>query len=448
MSDNDHEMIDPGLIEAASAGCEESRILLNRRALMGLSAGLFTWACLPRHAEAFADDQRLLIVLLRGGLDGLHVAYHGDEKQALLAARSTIYSENYLSSYPELVYRRGEDVVPSGYRINKTLENFRSWYELGQASLVHAIAPPLRTRSHFDCMDNVENGQFGLSNRTKDGWLSRFLAGLHSSENARALSVGGAPLILHGEALVDTWSPKIMAGIGGQGTGFASSISQIYNEGDALFSTISRNLQRSIATDSSIAGLPRESGLVSSFKAAASLMARTNGPRVAVLSIDGLDTHSGQIAVLDRRLSDLDSGLKAFKDTLDGGNRNAWSKTVVLCVTEFGRSVRPNAAMQSTGTDHGTGTVALLMGGNVMGGKVRGNWPGLSQLLDNRDLMATTDLRSIFKGVLRDHMGLQDENFMNNIVFPNSGEKVPIKYAPTTAGLIRNPARVALRLKA
>jgi uncharacterized protein (DUF1501 family) len=399
--DHDHEMIAPRLMDAVSAGCEESRLFLSRRALMGMSAGLFSWACLPRHAEAFDGDRRLLVVLMRGGLDGLHVAYQNLEKERLRSYRGAMYdahsrTEDYLTAG----YR---NLGTTGFRVNAQMSNFVNWFHAGEASLVHSIAPPLRTRSHFDCMDNLENGQASLGNPTKDGWLNRFLAGLQDNEpSSRGLATSGAPLILKGEAQVQSWTASSLTSLGDR---FADNLAATYRtSADPLFNTIGSHLVSGLQTDrladmAAGAQAVPESPLTRSFRGTARLMKALTGPRVAVLSVDGLDTHEGQIMVLDSKLKEMDSALESFRTEL---GPQVWARTVVVCVTEFGRTLQINAR----GTDHGTGTVALLAGGNVNGGRVVADWPGISKLNEDRDLRATFDIRGLFKGILRDHLGL------------------------------------------
>jgi uncharacterized protein (DUF1501 family) len=164
------------------------------------------------------------------------------------------------------------------------------------------------------------------------------------------------------------------------------------------------------------------------FKGAGTLLAAPNGPRVAVLDASGWDTHIAEGAGdgnLSRRLQSLDQGIDALKSALGPH----WGKTAVIMATEFGRTVRPNGG---GGTDHGTGTVAFLLGGAVSGGKIHAEWVGLkpSVLKDGRDQPVRTDLRALFKGVLLDHMGVSQQA-LQSVVFPDSGNIAPIK------GLIR-----------
>jgi uncharacterized protein (DUF1501 family) len=150
---------------------------------------------------------------------------------------------------------------------------------------------------------------------------------------------------------------------------------------------------------------------------AAKFLAQPDGPRVGALALDGWDTHSNE-GIAQGRLSQL---LGALDDALAAVETNmgpAWRDTVVVLATEFGRTVRING---TEGTDHGTATVALLVGGALKGGRVIADWPGLksADLYENRDLKPTTDLRAVLKGVLKDHLRADERTLAEN-VFPGS----------------------------
>ncbi len=180
-------------------------------------------------------------------------------------------------------------------------------------------------------------------------------------------------------------------------------------------------------TDAVLAGeaLPRDRGAFPVLAAeAARLLADSKGPRLAALEIGGWDTHEAQVNRLAGPLGQLAAGLLA----LQRGLGPAWRQTVVLVMTEFGRTVRVNG---TGGTDHGTATVAFVAGGAVSGGRVRGDWPGVAdaRLLDGRDLAPTTDLRALAKGLIGPHLGLDAATLGQ--VFPGSQAAAPV------SGLLR-----------
>jgi uncharacterized protein (DUF1501 family) len=159
-------------------------------------------------------------------------------------------------------------------------------------------------------------------------------------------------------------------------------------------------------------------------RGAAKLMSADDGPRIAALAFDGWDTHAnegGPVGRLALLLSGLDGALAEFESGL--GER--WRDAVVVVATEFGRTARING---TEGTDHGTGTIALLAGGAVKGGRVIADWPGLkpANLYEGRDLAPTTDLRAVIKGVLRDHLGIADR-VLAETVFPDSAAAKPMQ---------------------
>jgi uncharacterized protein (DUF1501 family) len=443
-----HEL-DPAelrLEAAAAAGCEESRLTLSRRAAMGLTAGFFSWAFAPRFAEAgTTNDPRFLVIVLRGGMDGINtvVPYADPRYEALRTglvlppvfdrAYNLVDNDNALLGSDSLLK------IDGTFGFNPALYLFNAMYQNGEAAVVHATAPPLRSRSHFDCQDNVENGFPGeKAVVARTGWLNRVITALptgHPVKVRGAIQVGGAPLILVGPAPVLGWSTSAFKRPDATVDG---SIMTVYAQADkAMFRQFRRgldaNAKASVATpDVTYARDAREkrfnrdiTTLQKNFRGAGRLMRADNGPRVAVMSVGGFDTHVGQNGILAGQL-------KAFADALDDFRvtmKEAWAQTAVVCVTEFGRTAAVNG---TSGTDHGVGTVALLAGGAINGKKVYGDWPGLTNLQDGRDLRATTDLRAVFKGLLADHLGL-GRTTLDQVIFPESADVAPMQ------GLIRSP---------
>src|SRR5438876_11747447 len=156
---------------------------------------------------------------------------------------------------------------------------------------------------------------------------------------------------------------------------------------------------------------------------AAKFLARADGPRIGALAFDGWDTHAAKGA-MNGRLATLLGALDGAIAAIETEMKDAWRETVVAIITEFGRTARING---TDGTDHGTATVALLAGGALKGGRVIADWPGLkpAKLHEDRDLKPTTDLRGVLKGVLKDHLRL-DEAALGSKVFPDSGRVKPV----------------------
>jgi uncharacterized protein (DUF1501 family) len=398
-------------MHATGEGCAESRLLMSRRAMLGVTAGLFSWAYMPRFAEAATNDARLLIVVLRGGMDGINVCVPiGDKSYASMRGDIAIPASSTIK-------------VDSFFGLHPALKNFGAMFKQHEAAVVHATCVPLRTRSHFDCQDNLENGMPGTIVANPTGWLNRLLTALPAGapvKKAGAIEIGEAPLILRGPAPVLGWSSTWFSKVEDP---LLYLIETLYRDRDKdMYGMLERGLKadkiasRSDRDDGSISDLRK------AFRGAGRLIAANDGPRIAVLSVGGWDTHSDQGAAqgqLAGVLGELDLALADFKTAVGA----AWKSTVMVAATEFGRTVHVNG---DSGTDHGVGTVALLAGGAVNGGKVFGDWPGIAQnqLLDGSDLRPTTDLRSVYKGVLRDHLGVP-ATMLESTIFPSSKTAAP-----------------------
>src|SRR5438309_1168559 len=278
-----------------------------RRALLLGGASFAAWAYLPKFARA-ADgrDPRLIVVILRGALDGLStVAPVGDPDYAGLHGSIALTADG---AHPAIM-------LDSFFALHPAMPEFARMYRDTHAAVIHAVATPYRDRSHFDGQDVLESGYAGPG-RVQSGWLNRALEALPRGERVSSgLAVGRLAFLLGG---------------------------------------------------------------------------------------------------LDGALAEFESGL---------GDR--WRDTVVVVATEFGRTARING---TDGTDHGTGTIALLAGGAVKGGRVISDWPGLklANLYEGRDLKPTTDLRSVIKGVLQGQFGLSDRALAET-VFPDSASARPMK---------------------
>jgi uncharacterized protein (DUF1501 family) len=234
------------------------------------------------------------------------------------------------------------------------------------------------------------------------------------------------PLILRGEAPTLTWTPPNLK------TASADTLTRLLD----LYTHEDPDLAKVLGAGIDVEAMARgdgadaagsSGGITAAFTALASgsakLLAADDGPRVAALSFDGWDTHTNEGAD-SGRLSGLLGALDAALDTLATELQPVWADTAIVVMTEFGRTARING---NEGTDHGTATTALLMGGAVKGGRVLADWPGLGQgnLYEDRDLKPTTDLRGVLKGVLRDHLGLE-EPVLTAAIFPDSIGVKPI----------------------
>lgn len=395
-----------------------------RRELLLASGVLFAWAHLPRVALAEGRDPRLLVVVLRGALDGLAaVAPAGDPDWVRLRGDQALTLDGAVKALP----------LDNFFALNPAMPNLHRMYLSKTAAIVHAVASPYRDRSHFDGQDVLESG-YTKPGATDSGWLNRALAALepaHRVASKDAFAVGPVtPLVVRGPTPVLSWTP---ARLPPAGDDTVMRVLDLYHHTDPA-------LAHALEERIDLAAIAREGGFTmqpnlpggpmqyvpgaaikryfsEAAGAAAKFMSRADGPRVGALAFDGWDTHAaegasnGRLALL---LSALDGALAA----IESGMGQAWKDTAVVVVTEFGRTARING---TEGTDHGTATVTLLIGGALKGGRVIADWPGLSdaRLYQNRDLRPTTDLRAVLKGLLRDHLRV-GEQALATTVFPGS----------------------------
>lgn len=388
---------------------------LHRRHVLGLGAAVAFAPFIPKMASAAVfGDPRLIVVVLRGGLDGLAMLPPiGDPDYA--AARRV-----YLDK------RTGTPPLPLDglFALDSNMKTLADLYRRGEALFVDAVAIPYRTRSHFDGQDVLESGMRGPGH-TQSGWLARATTALRRAEVSRprrGLAVGALePLIMRGAEGTLSWAPSTLPELAPQST---AAIAEAFRDADP---EIAAALLSAIETDR-LAGrerlrLPKRIGEAPSFLdvvgGSARLMAAPDGPRIAAISSGGWDTHANGLHVHDL-LSTLDAAIAQIRDELT----SHWRETAVLVVTEFGRTVAVNG---TAGTDHGTATVATLVGGAVKGGRVIADWPGLAPkaLYEGRDLMPTRSLWSVVKGVLSDFLAIDTATIEGHIL-PESSDIRPL----------------------
>ncbi|MCP4872164.1 MAG: DUF1501 domain-containing protein [Proteobacteria bacterium] len=308
------------------------------------------------------------------------------------------------------------------FGLHPALDPLAPLVEAGQLRAIHAVATPYRKRSHFDAQDLLEAGT-AVPHRARDGWLARTLTHLQGTD---AVAYGQTvPLLLRGADGVGT-----VSGADDRAEeSLVASLMELYETDPLLGPALAEGLRSRDAADAALteedrrvsrrARGPRAGAAVG--RLLGRLLAGPDGPRIAAAELGGWDTHAAQgtsAGGLANRLSGLADGLIALRDGLGP----AWDSTAVLVVTEFGRTVAPNG---TGGTDHGTASAALLLGGAVAAGATVADWPGLTQpdLFEGRDLRPTTDLRAIQAGVLRDHLGLDAAALAD--VFPGGPKPTP-----------------------
>jgi uncharacterized protein (DUF1501 family) len=383
---------------------------------------------------------RLVFIVMRGALDGLAAAPpYGDSDYAGLRRELALKAPGSPGG-----------VLPLNgfFGLHPSLTFLHDSYTARELVVFHAIASPYRERSHFDGQDVLENGS-SQAHAVQTGWLNRALASLqsgHGQSKELGVALGqNIPLVMRGPASVTSWSPSKLAALDDD---TLERITDLYAGDPLLAARLADALAADVIAESAASpmqaaaapaatsgpanALPNQSlpqrakpmRYTELVRAAAGFLRRDDGPQVAVFDTTGWDTHAnegnaeGQLA---GRLAALDAGLRTLKEELGP----AWADTAVVLATEFGRTAATNG---TRGTDHGTATAAFLLGGAVQGGRVLADWPGLSahSLYQGRDLKPTTDLRSVLKGVLSDHL-LVSSSVLETSVFPNSADARPIK---------------------
>jgi uncharacterized protein (DUF1501 family) len=405
-----------------------------RRFLIG--AGALAATAIPNALFAYTGgSSRLVVVILRGALDGL-------------AALPPYGDPDYASLHRELAIAApgapdGALALNNTFGLHPSLGFLHERFAAGELVVFDAVASPYRDRSHFDGQNVLENG-LAKPIGTADGWLNRALASLprgggpaggRGGDRAVAISQN-VPLILRGEAAVISKSPQATPDVDED---LLARLADLYSKDDWFSARLSDAVQTEKMADGAadLSGMSKQTAgagaaypnrVAAVARMASELMRGDGGPEIAVIEASGWDTHANQggaKGILATRLAGLDQGLKSLADGLGP----LWPQTAVLVVTEFGRTAAVNG---TRGTDHGTGGCAFLVGGAVRGGQVIADWPSLRRtaLLDNRDLKPTLDLRSVFKAVLDEHMHV-DANTLAKRVFPDSSGARPLR------GLIR-----------
>jgi uncharacterized protein (DUF1501 family) len=374
-------------------------MLTRRRLLQGIGCSIAASPFVtPVSMAAVPSDNRLVVVILRGAMDGLDVLQpYGDPDLARL--------------------RPGWGIGPAAGALDLTgfhamhpaLADLKPLWDAGDLAFAQAVSTPYRgKRSHFDGQDILEAGTPGLGpERGRDGWLNRLLAGIPGATGTTAFAVGRQDmLVLRGDAAHSSWSPDAQLDLA---PATQSLLTHIY-QGDALFADAAAGAL-ALSQDGAMemeGGRKGQQNAVFDFTAE-QLRGET---RIAALSIGGWDTHRAQERQIAGPLDTLQRGILRLRDGLGAD----WDRTTVLAMTEFGRTAAING---TKGTDHGTGGVMVMAGGAVRGGKVYGDWPGLAEaaLFERRDLMPTRDVRAYAAWVLAGQFGI-GRTLLEQVVFP------------------------------
>jgi len=374
---------------------------LGRRRFLTLSAaGMGSLLVAPQIAFArAATNRRFVFIIQRGAADGLSVLAPFGEP-AFAGLRGALADQQGTK-------------LDGMFALHPSLIQIGGMYAAKQALFVHAVASPYRERSHFDGQNVLETG--GVSPyQVKDGWMNRLVAQLPKAAKDEAIAFAPTvPLALRGGAAVTSYAPSALPQAPDD---LLARVSQLY-AADAQLGPLWQKAMdtRGMAGDAAARQDPASLG-----KLAATFLARPDGPRIAMLETGGWDTHTGQVGRLNAQLKALDTLVGALRDTLGP----VWNDTVVLVATEFGRTAAVNG---TGGTDHGTASAAMLLGGAVRGGRVVADWPGLApaNLYEGRDLKPTTDLDALIAGVAAESFGL-DPQRLSRTLFESPTARAPL----------------------
>ena len=322
---------------------------------------------------SIGPKKNLIVVMLRGGLDGLSaVPAIGDKK-------FNKYRKNLYGKYSKDVFKISED-----FGLHPKLEHFNILYGKNEATVVHATSTPYVDRSHFDGQNVMMSGgtrPYAL----KTGWLGRGMVTANIMEVGLTLSLP-MPLLLRGAENKDNYFPA--EGMIPKDEILEKLISAYRNDDD--MKTVMENIRKRPVShffgENDTKDLAKHTGRI---------LKDELGPNVAVFDMDGFDTHAGQLYNNNKNLKEFDNLLITLENNLG----DAWKNTLIVTLTEFGRTVKQNGGQ---GTDHGIGTAILMAGGLIKKGQVYTDWPGLNkkQLYEGRDLAVTTDARAVYNSAM------------------------------------------------
>jgi uncharacterized protein (DUF1501 family) len=404
----------------------DRRTLLRGLGILGCSAAahpLMTTVTLAgADGGAPLGDHRLVVIILRGAMDGLDVLRPVGER-AFAGYRPTLAA--------------GESLDLDGFfGMHLGLSGLHPLWQSGELAFVHATSTPYRDkRSHFDGQDLLEAGTSPdlPSAHLRDGWLNRMLQSVPGLQSETAFAVGRQEMrIMRGPAPVMDWSPDTAVNLSPQAQ---LLLEQVYHD-DPLFmaaaaeammlsdldlgdemgglATGGEEMGSMMLAETPAVPVLRGARLGEADRVADYAAERLRGAtRIAAFSLTGWDTHKGQGKGFGRALARLERSILRLKSGL---GPEIWGKTTVLAMTEFGRTVAENG---TGGTDHGTAGAMLVAGGAIRGGKVYGQWPGLEEadLFERRDLMPTSDVRAWAAHAMRGLYGF-DRGLLQDKVFP------------------------------
>jgi len=363
---------------------------INRRDFLkttAMTSLYFAGFGLPTFASQ--NKKNLVVIMLQGGMDGLCAVPVKDDKN-FQKLRSKINLDKTLD-------------LTSDFDLHPALENFKSLWDQNNASVFHATSIPYRERSHFEGQNLMMTGG-RVPYKHKTGWLGRGmkLAGLNGNGLALSLPM---PLLIRGVPLNDNYYP-IRSSLPNKGLlNIIEGEFEQYSESDlsATLSMVKKRKFNSYAGNNN-SSFAREAG---------QQLSDPNGPRVAVFQVEEFDTHAAQGGVHGTHadcLREYDQILRGLKASMG----SAFKDTLILTLTEFGRTIKQNGG---NGTEHGYGTAVLMAGGLIKKSEVHADWPGLKkkELFQSRDLNATVDARSIYASAMSTVFDVEFERIQKDV---------------------------------
>jgi uncharacterized protein (DUF1501 family) len=369
--------------------------MMNRRDFLRYSAISGALFALPNISFAAANtDRRFIFIIQRGAADGLNtVIPYADPAYAKLRGALAIDVAKAIK-------------LDGMFALHASLTETAKLYQAGEALFVHAVASPYRDRSHFDAQNVLETGG-NSAYQLKDGWMNRLLTLLPKAQSEAIAFAATIPMALRGKMEVGSYASSHLPQAPDD---LLVRVGQLYAD-DAQLNPI---WQAALAANNLADDASTKQDAASLGKLAATFLSKANGPRIAMIETGGWDTHSAQEVRLAKQLKSLDQLIAALRIGLG----DTWQKTTLIVATEFGRTAATNG---TGGTDHGTASAAMILGGDVKGGRVIADWPGLSQsnLYEGRDLKPTTNLNTLIASLAGGSFGL-DSAQVAKILFPNT----------------------------
>ena len=377
-----------------------------------LPVGFNSWVA--KGTSSANNRKRLVVVFLRGGVDGLNILVPHQEAD-YYKVRPTI-----AVPYPDR--ENGAIDLDGFFGLHPKLKGLLPLWNQKKLAFIHASGLPAVERSHFQAQDYIESGTPGIKT-TSDGWMNRLLAEFSQNRPTQALNVGiTTPYILRGEmdvanlkpgnnstSPIPTDRPQVNRAFSNLYNG-EDALSKAYQDGRKAREIILKDLTQEMMSASRTAG--NADAFVDDAAEVARLMVGNAQTQLAFMEIGGWDTHINQNLAFDRLLPPLAKGLVRLTE----GLKPIFSDTAIVVISEFGRTVKENG---NKGTDHGYGNVMFLLGGGIKGKKIYTEWSGLdsSVLYENRDLPVTTDFREPLSIILKQHLSLSNDSL--DLVFPN-----------------------------